>query len=186
MHVPPLGFLVCGAPLAARADETAQALARRGWSLSVGVTDAAAGWVTAGELSRAAAVPAATQLRAPHGEGEQGRPDRAIAFPLTFNSANKIARGIMDNHVTGVLCDCLATGAPVVAALTVDERLWGHPAWPTTLEVLTDAGVVFLSPYSGHPGEPVPVRAGTGDEVVSGFDPAWIVSAAASSSTATA
>jgi hypothetical protein len=186
MGVPPLGFLVCGAPLAARADETAQALARQGWSLSVGVTDAAAGWITAGELFRAAAVPAATQLRAPHDDREEDRPDRAIAFPLTFNTANKIARGVMDNHVTGILCDCLATGAPVVAVLTVDERLWGHPAWSTTLGTLTEAGVVFLDPYSGRPGEPAPVRPGTTDEVVTGFDPAWIVKAAASSSTATA
>ena len=152
--MPPLGFLVCGAPLAVRADETAEALAQRGWSLSVGVTDAAAGWITAGELARAATVPPATQLRAPHDERDEGRPDRAVVFPLTFSTANKIARGVMDNHVTGILCDCLGTGAPIVAALFVGDRLWGHPAWRTTLDALVGAGVVFLDPYSGQSGRP--------------------------------
>jgi phosphopantothenoylcysteine synthetase/decarboxylase len=178
--VSPLGFLVCGAPLASRADEAAQALAQRGWSLSVGVTDAANGWITAGTLTKAATLPAATQLRASHGEQVQGRPDKAIAFPLTFNTANKIARGVMDNQVTGTLCDCLGTGAPIVAALFVNDRLWGHPVWSQTLDTLTAAGVMFLDPHSGRLGKPVPVRSGTGGDVVAAFDSKWVVDAAAS------
>lgn len=184
--MPPLGFLVCGAPLASRADEAARALAREGWSLSVGVTEAANDWIAAGAVSAAATVPAATQLRASHEWREQGRPDKAIVFPLTFNTANKIAAGVMDNHVTGTLCDCLGTGAPTIAALFVNDRLWGHPAWARTLDTLTAAGVVFLDPHSGRLGEPVPVRSGTGGDVVAAFDPAWVVNAAASLSASSA
>lgn len=165
----PLGFVVCGAPLAGRADEAAGALVEAGWTLTVGLTSAAADWISADKLTDAA------------GSGEEvtGRPNRAVAFPLTFNTANKIARGVMDNQVTGTLCDCLGTGAPIVAALFVNDRLWGHPSWATTLDTLARSGVVFLDPHSGRLGEPVPVRSGTGGDVVAAFDPTWVVEAVA-------
>ena len=149
-------------------------------------TEAANDWIAASAVSGAATVPAAAQLRSAHEGRGQGRPDKAVVFPLTFNTANKIARGVMDNHVTGTLCDCLGTGAPVVAALFVNDRLWGHPVWAQTLDTLTAAGVMFLDPHSGRLGEPVPVRSGTGGDVVAAFDPRWVVDAAASLSTSSA
>lgn len=56
-------------------------------------------------------------------------PDRVVAFWLTFNTANKIANGIMDNRVSGTLCDALRTGAPILAVLMVSNRLRTYPAW---------------------------------------------------------
>lgn len=109
-----------------------------------------------------------------------------MALPLTFNTANKIACGLMDNHVTGTLCDALGIGAPIVAALFVNDRLWQHPAWATTLDTLGRAGVVFLDPHTGRLGEPVAVRSGTGEDVVQRFDPSWVTDALASPAAATA
>jgi phosphopantothenoylcysteine synthetase/decarboxylase len=100
-----------------------------------------------------------------------------VAFPLTFNTANKVVHGIMDNHVTGTLCDALGTGAPILASLMVSTRLWGHPAWSETLTRLTEAGVVFLDPRTGEVGPPAPVESGTGGAIVDQFDPAWVVNA---------
>src|SRR5438552_1282720 len=99
----PLGFVVCGAPLAARAADVAVALAVAGWELAIGVSEAGVEWIDPEQLSRAAEVDVGTRRRLPTEERRTDRPDRAVAFPLTFNTANKIAAGIMDNHVTGTL-----------------------------------------------------------------------------------
>lgn len=172
----PLGFVVCGAPLAARAPEVAAALVAHGWELAVGITDAGTEWADPDKLA------AASRSSTGGSDSEQRRtprPNRVLAFPLTFNTANKIATGVMDNHVTGMLCDALGTGSPVLATLMVNDRLWGHPAWTATLDRLTAAGVRFLDPRVGYVTRPAPVPSGTGGEVVKNFDPRWIVDAVA-------
>ena len=154
----PLTLVVCGAPLAARAGEVADAL-REDWSVSIVVTDAAGQWFL--EPS----------------EHDRPRPDLVVACPLTFNTANKVAAGIMDTSAAGALCDALGAGVPTVAVPMVNNRLWGHPVWQSTLQTLSDAGVRFVDPQSGRVGAPAPVRSGTGPEVVAAFDPEWVVAA---------
>ncbi|MHA6618555.1 flavoprotein [Pseudonocardia sp. DLS-67] len=153
-----LTLVVCGAPLAARAGEVADAF-REGWSVSVVVTDAASQWY---------AVPS---------EHDRPRPDLVVACPLTFNTANKVVAGIMDTSAAGALCDALGAGVPVVAVPMVNNRLWGHPVWPSTLQSLAGARVRFVDPRTGEVGEPKPVQSGTAPEIVAAFDPAWVVDA---------
>jgi hypothetical protein len=59
----------------------------------------------------------------------------------------------------------------------VNNRLWGHPVWSSTLRTLVGAGVRFVDLRSGQVGDPTPVQSGTGPEVVTAFDPAWVVAA---------
>lgn len=154
----PLTLVVCGAPLAARADEVAVALSS-GWSVSVVATEAAGQWFA----------------RPP--DDDRPRPDAVVTCPLTFNTANKVAAGIMDTSAAGVLCDALGVGIPVVAVPMVNDRLWGHPVWASTLRTLTEAGVLLVDPRSGRAGGPAPVPSGTGPDVVAAFDPLWVVEA---------
>jgi phosphopantothenoylcysteine synthetase/decarboxylase len=153
-----LTLVVCGAPLAARTAEVADALRER-WSVSVVVTDAAAQWC------------------AERNDLDRPRPDAVVACPLTFNTANKVAAGIMDTSAAGALCDALGAGVPVVAVPMVNNRLWGHPVWASTLRTLAGAGVRFVDPQSGRVGDPAPVQSGTGLDVVAAFDAAWVVAA---------
>jgi phosphopantothenoylcysteine synthetase/decarboxylase len=153
-----LTLVVCGAPLAARAGEVADALNVR-WNVSVVATDAASQWFD--ERS----------------EHDRPRPDAVVACPLSFNTANKVAAGIMDTSAAGALCDALGAGVPVVAVPMVNNRLWGHPVWQQTIRTLSGAGVRFVDPQSGRIGDPVAVQSGTGREVVAAFDPAWVVAA---------
>jgi phosphopantothenoylcysteine synthetase/decarboxylase len=153
-----LTLVVCGAPLASRAGELADALRER-WSVSVVVTEAASQWY------------------AEPSEHGRPRPDLVVACPLTFNTANKVAAGIMDTSAAGALCDALGAGVPVVAVPMVNNRLWGHPVWASTLRTLAGAGVRFVDPRSGRVGDPAPVQSGTGPEVVAAFDPGWVVAA---------
>ena len=175
----PLGFVVCGAPLAARAIDVARALTDEGWTLSIGVSKAGAEWVDPDKLAAIGEHAIATGRRHATEQRRTPRPEQVVAFPMTFNTANKIAAGIMDNHVTGTLCDALGTGAPVLATLMVNDRLWGHPTWRSTLDRLTAANVRFLDPRVGDVTRPEPVPSGTGGKVVDGFDPRWIVGAVA-------
>lgn len=174
----PLGLVVCGAPLASRADEVATALVADGWSVSVNLTAAGTEWIEPETVTAAAEVAVRTRTRHPS-EPRGSRPEQVVAFPLTFNTANKLAHGTMDNAVTGALCDALAVGTPILAILMVNNRLWGHPVWDSTLRVLADAGMRFLDPHTGAVGGPVAVQSGTGDDVVRDFDPSWVVTALA-------
>jgi flavoprotein len=153
-----LTLVVCGAPLAARAGDVAGLLRER-WSVSLVVTDAAGQW-----FDRPA-------------DEDRPRPDVVVACPLTFNTANKVAAGITDTSAAGALCDALGAGVPVVAVPMVNNRLWGHPVWASTLRTLSSTGVRFVDPRSGRVGAPAPVQSGTGPEVVAAFDPEWVIAA---------
>lgn len=159
MTARPLTLVVCGAPLAARAGDVADVLHRR-WSVSVVITDAAGQWFD----------------RPP--DQDRPRPEMVVACPLTFNTANKVAAGIMDTSAAGALCDALGAGVPVVAVPMVNNRLWSHPVWASTLRTLGDAGARFVDPRSGRIGNPAPVQSGTGPDVVAAFDPEWVAAAA--------
>lgn len=154
MTHPPLTLVVSGAPLAARTVDVVAHLRSR-WTVSVLASDAARQWFV--------------------GPGTSGHPDpeRVVVCPLTFNSANKVAAGVADNLVVGALCEALGVGVPIVAVTTVNDRLWRHPTWSTTLRMLTDAGVRWVDARSGA-ARPAPVPSGTGARVVDGFDPRWL------------
>jgi phosphopantothenoylcysteine synthetase/decarboxylase len=100
-----------------------------------------------------------------------------VACPLTFNTANKIAAGVMDTPATGTLCDALGAGVPIIAVPMANTRLWGHPVWAATLATLHAWGLTLINPATGQPGHPAPVESGTGDLIAEAFDPHWIVTA---------
>jgi phosphopantothenoylcysteine synthetase/decarboxylase len=166
-------LVVGGAPLASRTADLRAALTAAGWSVTVVRSAAAAAWTNPDNADTDG------------GEGgvgvgggqERRRPDVGVACPLTFNTANKIAAGVMDTPATGTLCDALGAGVPIVAVPMANTRLWGHPVWATTLTTLRRWGVVLLDPTNGQLGDPRPVASGTGDAVAAAFDPRWILAA---------
>lgn len=78
-------------------------------------------------------------------------------------------------RVSGVLCDGLGAGVPIVAVPMVNNRLCAHPVWAGTPATLLRWGVVLLDPVTGRPGALQPVPSGRGDAVTAGFDPGWVV-----------
>jgi phosphopantothenoylcysteine synthetase/decarboxylase len=161
-------LVVGGAPLASRTADLRAALTAAGWSVTVVRSAAAAAWTN----------PDNADTDGGEGGGqERRRPDVVVACPLTFNTANKIAAGVMDTPATGTLCDALGAGVPIVAVPMANTRLWGHPVWATTLTTLRRWGVVLLDPTTGQLGDPRPVDSGTGDAVAAAFDPRWILAA---------
>jgi hypothetical protein len=165
--VPNLSLVVCGAPLASRANDVTQAIAEAGWTVTVLATDAATGWlsVEGGPIVHPAG------FRSPE-EAKPPRPDAVVVCPMTFNTANKWALGISDTHPLSLLAESLGAGIRMVAVPFVNESLAGHPAWSESLTRLRDAGVRILDPNPDAPGA---LRSGTGATVAAGFDPRRIV-----------
>lgn len=161
MTLLPLDLVVCGAPLAARSPEVAAALAADGWDVSEIVTDAALGWRDA---------------PTPRVRSDQ-RPRAVLALPLSFNTASKVAAGVMDTPACGALCEALGAGTPLFLVSTVNDLLWGHPAWPATVRIFSGAGSVWLDPIRGVPAEPHPIPSGSGPAMVDAIDVDAIVRA---------
>ena len=145
---------MCAAPLAHRWPAIAAGLAGAGFTVSVALTDNAAGW----DLPEV-----------PEEQSDPRRADAWVVAPLTFNSTAKMALGIADTYAHGLLCEALGTGAPVVAVPMINEDLHGHPALAGHLHQLRDAGVLFLDPQTGAD-TATPVRSGTGSDVADRFD----------------
>ncbi|MGL5808832.1 MAG: flavoprotein [Nocardioides sp.] len=161
--MPRLTLVVCGAPLAARADDVAGVFREGGWEVAVLPTEAAAAWTGGG--GRHSRLPS---------DPTPGRPDAVVVCPMTFNTANKWANGIADSRVLSLLCEVLGLGSPVVAVPFVNEALWRHQAWSNSLGHLRAAGVHLVDPRPDLV-EPVPLVSGSGERVAAEFDPRRIL-----------
>lgn len=172
-----LALVVCAAPLAKRAADLASALVDDGWQVTVVATPSGGGWLDVDEIAKVTGSPPVREYRQSDEPKRGGLLEQLVVCPLTMNTGSKLALGIMDNYALGVLCEALAGGTPITAVTMVSDRLWQHPRWSINLDLLGEAGVSFLDPRSGGVGVPHPVRSGTGGEIVSNFDPAWVVAA---------
>lgn len=85
--------------------------------------------------------------------------DAFVVAPATFNTVNKVAAGISDTLALGLLNEAIGFGKPVILAPWPNQKLVRHPAFPRSVETLTEAGVRFVLdrtalplPASGRPG----------------------------------
>lgn len=157
--MPILSVVVCGAPLAVRASDVRAAAEAMGWQVAVTPTAAAAQWWTSSNEGLAQ---------------EARHPDAVLVCPLTFNTASKWALGVSDNRALGLLNEALGSRIPMVAVPMVNDTLWRHPAWASTLQRLQDAGVRLVDPGTGAC-HAAPVLSGTGEQVSAAFDPVWVL-----------
>ncbi|GAA2858302.1 flavoprotein [Actinoplanes cyaneus] len=171
--MPVVALIVCGAPLARRVGDMAHALVEAGWHTQVVGTPMAIDWV---DPAMQSALDIRFDFRAPAQQRVRTDIDALIICPATFNTANKIAAGIADNYAVSLACESIGQGLPVVMAPMVNNKLWGHFKWESTLAALTQAGVRLLDIQTGKPGTD-PVESGSGKAVVSRFDPSWLPNA---------
>jgi phosphopantothenoylcysteine synthetase/decarboxylase len=173
-----LALVVCGAPLAARCHEVAARAVEAGWVVRVVATSSAMNWVDAAQVEKVTGCAVLTEYRRPGQTKRFPPPAQVIVCPATFNTVNKLAAGIMDNYVAGLLCEALASRTPLTIVPMVNNRLWPHPVWQHNLDMLAAAGVRFVDIQTGHAGRPAAVPSGTGGDVIAAFDPAWVLTPA--------
>lgn len=168
-----VALIVCGAPLTSRTPDLVQALRADGWRPTVIGTQASSEWLDVDAVAAVLGEPPLFDFRQPDQPKRGGPPAAVVVCPATFNTVNKAASGVNDTYALGVLCEAIGTGTPTVLVPMVNNKLWGHPAWPRSLSTLADAGVTMLDVHTGQAGTSA-VASGTGGDVVTRFDPQWL------------
>ncbi len=148
------------------------ALMAGGWDVRLVGTPSARDWVD----GDAVGVSPRFDFRSPEHPRPPGDPDVVAVCPATFNTINKVAAGFADNYATALVCEALGMRRRVVVAPMVNHKLWGHPALSSSFAALRDLGVEFLDVQTGEAGLSA-VRSGSGDLVVSAFQPSWLAAA---------
>lgn len=168
-----LTLIVCGAPLTARTPDLVRALANDDWTVSVIATLSAQAWLDDDAIRDLTGAPPRVEFRQPDQPKGTGSAQAVVVCPATFNTVNKAAAGAADDYALTQLCSALGEGLRLLIVPMVNNKLWGHPAWSRSLDVLESAGATMLDIHTGKLGA-VAVQSGTGDEVVAGFDPSWV------------
>jgi phosphopantothenoylcysteine decarboxylase len=147
-----------------------------GWEVRLVGTPAARAWIELHEASSLRGVVPRFDFVSPEHPRSTADPDVVAVCPATFNTLNKVATGIADNYATSLICETIGMRNPVLVAPMVNQKLWGHPALSSSVTALSSAGVKFLDVQTGAPGLS-PVQSGSGDHVVSKFQPSWLCAA---------
>src|ERR687886_2105211 len=74
------------------------------------------------------------------------RADVLVVAPASANTIAKLANGLADNLVTAA---ALASGAPLVVAPAMNDRMLRHPATQANVETLRLRGAAIVPPASG-------------------------------------
>ena len=119
-----LRVVVCGGSAAAGVTRLIEAATGRGWTVDVTATQSALEFVDAAEVARACGRPVRTTYKfAPDGKRISPPADALIIAPATFNTINKLARGIADTYALSSVADVIGRGVPTVIVPAVNDAL---------------------------------------------------------------
>jgi len=125
---------------------------KKGWDVSVVMTDAATRFVTPltfQTLSRnTVGLGLFDEIDGWHPEhiAYADRADVLLIAPCTANVIAKIAQGLADDLLT---CTALATKAPLVIAPAMNDNMWAHSATQANVATLRSRGVTFVEVGTG-------------------------------------
>lgn len=180
--MPLCAVVLSGTPLTERVSDVIWAVAAAGWQIQVAATAAAMDWVDADALAAIEEVtgyPPRVAFRDADHPTTPAPVEAVIVVPATFNTVNKVANGIADGYATYTVCEALGAHVQTVVVPMVTTQLWGHPALAENLASLSKAGATLVDPTTGSRGTEavVPVTFAGAADLVTRFDPAWVVSA---------
>jgi phosphopantothenoylcysteine synthetase/decarboxylase len=144
---------VTGSIAAFKAVELLRLMQKKGWDVSVVMTDGATRFVTPltfQTLSRntvGLGLFDETDGWHPEHIAYADRADVLVIAPCTANVMAKLAQGLADDLLT---CTALATRAPLVIAPAMNDNMWAHPATRANRELLQSRGVTFVEVGSGE------------------------------------
>jgi phosphopantothenoylcysteine decarboxylase len=170
-----LTVIACGTPLAERLPDLIIHLRAVGWRPTIVCTPSALQWVDHSMIEALTGAPVRSTFRTKT-QPKGAPPSAVLVCPATFNTVNKAAAGAADTYALAQLCEAMGSRLPIVVVPMVNEKLWGHPSWRTSLSVLRSAGTVLVDVQTGELGTR-PVASGSGDTVIANFDPEWISTA---------
>ncbi len=142
---------VTGGVAAYKAVALASRLTQAGAAVDVAMTPAAREFVTPLSFAAVTRRKAHTEQwesdRKPEHIALAERPDAIVVAPCTANTMAKLAHGIADNLLTGVL---LAAKKPVLLAPAMNAGMWTAAATQRNLGILREDGYRFVGPDEGN------------------------------------
>ncbi len=139
-------LVLSGTTTAARGPELLRALVGLGFATVIAIpTPNAARVVAAREL---ADVEGAQVVESYFDLSIRPRPPRGVVLfaPCSFNSLNKLARGIADNLALSVAAEAIGRRTPVIVGPSLNQPLLDHPMAQASLKKLPEWGVVIVPP----------------------------------------
>jgi phosphopantothenoylcysteine synthetase/decarboxylase len=116
-------------------------------------------FLDAGRLQELTGYPVRDDYKNPNEPDVLPDADAFVVAPATFNTVNKVAGGISDTLALGLINEAIGMGKPVILAPWPNQELVKHPAFPRSVEQLSEVGVRFVLnrgalplPGSGRPG----------------------------------
>lgn len=165
-----LYLVVTGAPARnASAGHMVEAAQGRGWEVTVISTPMGTRFHDPDELARRTGTAPRVDFRHP-GTGQRlVPPDALLAYPVTFNSLNKIAAGFADTMAVAVVCEMLGYRVPTVVVPHLNEPLARHAAVGPSVAALRSMGARVLFGPEAPAGDRLP----SVEEVLDAVDDAW-------------
>ncbi|WP_181764506.1 flavoprotein [Streptomyces albidus (ex Kaewkla and Franco 2022)] len=149
----------CAAPPVLDLAGAVQRARSDGWSVCVGLTPTAAGWLEdqLPTLEEQTGNPVRSAPRSPEDREVWPHADAAIVAPATLNTVNSSALGLTPNFVTGYVAEAIGMGWPLAMMPYVNSAYATHPQFGRSVETLRSAGVRVLYGEGGFrpspPGE---------------------------------
>lgn len=144
---------VTGSIAAFKAVELLRLMQKKGWDVSVVMTEAATRFVVPLTFQTLSRNPVGVGLFDeqdgwhPEHISYADRADLLLIAPCTANAMAKMAHGLADDLLS---CTTLATRAPVVVAPAMNDNMWAHPATRANVAVLKSRGVSCVEPGAGE------------------------------------
>ena len=146
-------LLVAGGIAAYKSLDLIRRLRERGASVRVVLTASGAKFVTPLSLAALSGDKVYGDLFSLTDESEMGHirlsreADLLVVAPATANILARMAQGLASDLATTVL---LATDKPVLAAPSMNTRMWEHPATRANIATLMSRGTLFVGPGAGN------------------------------------
>ena len=133
--------IVCAAPPAAHIQDFIRLAQERNWSTYVIATPYATRFIDIPLLTTLTGHPIKSDYRPPEEQDSLPKADAIVVVPATFNTINKWAAGITDTFATGILCEAIGYGVPIVAVPYLKQQLAQHPVFLKNLALLRECGI---------------------------------------------
>ncbi|MFN4281804.1 MAG: bifunctional phosphopantothenoylcysteine decarboxylase/phosphopantothenate--cysteine ligase CoaBC [Alphaproteobacteria bacterium] len=146
-------LLVAGGIAAYKSLDLIRRLRERGAAVRVVLTASGSKFVTPLSLAALSGDKVYGDLFSLTDESEMGHirlsreADLLVVAPATANILARMAQGLADDLATTIL---LATDKPVLAAPSMNARMWDHPATRANIETLRARGTLFVGPGAGN------------------------------------
>ena len=168
-------LIIAGGIAAYKALEVIRRLRERGCAVRCVLTRAGAEFVTPLSVAALSGDKVYGELFSLTDEAEMGHielsraADLLVVAPATADLLSKMAHGRADDLASTVL---LATDKPVLAAPSMNHRMWQHAATCVNVETLIQRGVTIVGPNEGDMacGEYGPGRMAEPDEIVAAVE----------------